>query len=539
VTELARWQQTDYYRSLPRWKQVVLCNADLFILRYFPHRIDGLEDFHYDLIRTAINEVRGLTLYPAGHGKTTLVSTILPILRLCRDPNHREAIIAKNDPEAEGIMAVIQTELVDNALLVEDFGPFKPTDSAKPWALGKIQVEKRTRRAKEATITVFGSGAKTVLGYRTDHTTCDDVVTGENSATATQREKIRNWFDLSVETGPEHEDSGLTVVGTRFDPQDLYGDLIEMLDPETGRQIWHVDEVDAIVDEEAHITRWPKRWSWARLMQQKAKSGTLNFNKRYRNKAVDSSRMVVKEAYIRGGWDKGTHYPGCLDRDFSIGEYEAGLWRAVAGFDPAGGKSRHAKFCAHAVIAEGSCRDHERCYWILDLDRSQLTLPQQVDKIISSHERFDLQSTQVETNSFQIGLHEAVMQKMGDLGLVYQVEPHYTSRGNKPDPETGVSAMSPWFEQGKFHIPWGDPHSQRVMSQLVDELVQYPGGRNGDTTDTVMAVWFAWRKLEQSSPKFQSFNRLDKAPGGRPWLARSRHGFVRNPAYPPREREAV
>jgi predicted phage terminase large subunit-like protein len=535
VSVLPRWQQTDYWRSLPRWKQVVLENADLFILRYFPHRIDALEDFHYDLINTALEQVRGLVLYPAGHGKTTLVSTILPVLRICRDPDWREVIIAKNDEEADGIMAVIQTELVDNDLLVRDFGPFKPSDPAKPWALGRMQVEKRTRRAKEATITVFGSGAKTVLGYRSDHTTCDDVVTGENSASPTQREKTRNWFDQSVETGPEHEDSGLTVVGTRFDPHDLYGDLKEMLDPATGQNIWHVDEIDAIVDEENHITRWPARWSWERLMQQKAK-GTLNFNKRYRNIAVDASRQVVKEAYITGGWFKGVQYPGCLDRQFSIGTYERGLWRAVAGFDPAGGKSRHAKFCAHAIWAEGSCRDHERCYWVLDLQREQWTLPQMVERILDAHQKIELQSTQIEANAFQIGLQEAVMQKMNERGMAYTVEPHYTSRTNKPDPETGVSAMSPWFEQGKVHIPWGDPHSQRVMGQLVDELVTYPDAR---TTDTVMASWFAWRKLEQSAPKFQSFNRLERQSSRRPWLAASARRSIRNPAYPPREREAV
>lgn len=535
MTDLPRWQTTDYYKTLPRWKQCVLEHADLFILRYFPHRIDELQDFHYDLINTALYQVRGLVLYPAGHGKTTLVSTILPILRICRDPNVRGVIIQKNEDDAESVMSVIQSELVDNDLLIKDFGPFKPADGAKPWALGRFQVERRTLRARESTLAAFGSAAKTVLGYRTDFTVCDDVVTGENSATPTQREKIRNWFDLAVVTGPEHEDSSVTVVGTRFDPADLYGDLLEMLDPETGEKIWHSDEIDAIVDEEAKTTRWPAKWSWARLMKRKAEVGTLNFNKRYRNKAVDASRQIVKEAYIRGGWHKGVQYPGCLDRDFSIGTYEPGLWRAVAGFDPAGGKSRHAKFCAHVVLAEGSCRDHERCFWVLDLEKSQLTLPQMVERILNAHQKFELQSTQVEANAFQIGLQEAVVQKMNENGLAFTVEPHHTSRTNKPDPETGVSAMSPWIEQGKFHIPWGDPHSQRVMKDLVDELITYPGR----TTDTVMATWFAWRKLEQSAPKFQSFNRLDKQAGGRPWLPRSRRGFIRNPAYPAREREAV
>jgi len=136
------------------------------------------------------------------------------------------AIIGKNDTESEGIMQVIQAELVDNEELISDFGPFKPgQEENKPWALGRMSVAKRTRRAKEATITTFGSGAKTVLGYRTDWTICDDVITEKNSSTPEQRQKIKDWFNLCVSTGPEHYTSRLTVVGTRFDPADLYGDI--------------------------------------------------------------------------------------------------------------------------------------------------------------------------------------------------------------------------------------------------------------------------------------------------------------------------
>jgi hypothetical protein len=181
----------------------IIADPALFIVTYFPHRIQKLEDFHLRLIDSATGKTRALILYPAGHGKTTLVSTLLPIWALCRDPNIRIAIIGKNDDEAQGIMSVIQAELIDNQELIRDFGPFKPDpDSGKPWALGRISVQKRTRRAKEPTITVFGSGAKTVLGYRTDWTICDDVVTEKNSNTPEQRRKMRDWFDLCVETGP-------------------------------------------------------------------------------------------------------------------------------------------------------------------------------------------------------------------------------------------------------------------------------------------------------------------------------------------------
>jgi hypothetical protein len=491
------------------WKRVLLDNPDLFVLRYFPHRIERLEDFHLRLIKSAIGQNRALILYPAGHGKTTLVSTLLPIWALCHNPNIRIAIIGKNDTEGEAIMSVIQAELVENEELARDFGPFKPeADSQKPWALGRMSVVRRTRRAKEATITVFGSGAKTVLGYRTDWTICDDVVTEKNSATPVQRQKTKDWFDLCVETGPEHIESRLTVVGTRFDPNDLYGDLEEMINPESGARLWHMQKEDAIRDEEEHKTLWEARWPWLRLMEQKAKVGTLAFNKRYRNIAVDASRMVFREEYVRGGWAVGHQYPGCLDRTYKSGDY-GDNWRLVSGFDPAIGTGHSAKFCAHAVLAQGSCIDHERCFWVVDMTREQMTLPQQVDLILAKHQEYKLFKSVVEANSYQAGLLQALEHKMNERGDQLAVEPHYTTRTNKPDPEIGVQSMAPWFERGAVHIPWADGFSRRRMQQFVDELIMYPDSR---TTDTVLAFWFAWRALQESAPKFGSYNRLDRNP---------------------------
>lgn len=505
--------------------EAIVNDPALFIVTYFGHRIQRLEDFHLRLIDSATGKTRALILYPAGHGKTTLVSTLLPIWALCKNPNVRIAIIGKNDDEAQGIMSVIQAELTDNAELIRDFGPFKPEpDSGKAWALGRISVHKRTIRAKEPTITVFGSGAKTVLGYRTDWTICDDVVTEKNSNTPEQRRKMRDWFDLCVETGPEHIDSRLTVVGTRFDPADLYSDLEEMADPEDGTHIWQMQKEDAVSDEEAHETLWPARWPWKRLMQQKAKVGTLSFNKRYRNIAVDASRMVFKEEYVKGGWIRDIEYPGCLDRAFKVGDYSDN-WRRAAGFDPAIGTTRSAKFCAHTVLAQGSCKLHERCYWVVDLDREQLSLPQQVDRILSKHAEYQLLVSMVEANSYQAGLYDAIVQKMEERSLAQTIEPHYTSRTNKPDPELGVQSMAAWFEKGAVHIPWGDPFSMRKMGQLVEELIMYPG----KTTDTVMSFWFAWRKLEQSAPRYASFNRLERdAPL---WHRQLGRRVVQNPAY--------
>jgi predicted phage terminase large subunit-like protein len=501
-------------------------NPDVFLAKYFHHRLrHKLEPFHLALIDAATTRTKGLVLYPAAHGKTTIVSTLLPVWALCADPNVRIALIAKNDNDAKGIMQAIQAELLGNAELIRDFGPFQPESKEVPFGLERLSVAKRTLRAKEPTIAAFGSGSRNALGHRTDWVICDDIIHDRNSATPEQRYKIKEWFMQGPATSGEDADDRLTVVGTLFHPEDLYGDLMLLMDPEDGAPIWHVEHWDAIVDEEEHVTLWPNRWPWKRLMGKKAELGTIDFNKRYRNIAVDPTRMLFKEEHIRGGYIGKEKYPGCIDRHYNVGTFEPS-WRRVAAIDPAVGVTRSAKFSAHLVLAQGACKDHERCYWVVDLNRDQMTLPRMVDLIICEHERYELLKSVIEVNSFQAGLEQAVQQKLSERGEAILIEPHHTTRTNKPDPELGVQALVPWFENGLVHIPWGNQESRRKMGQLVDELVQYPGR----TTDTVMSFWMAWRALQQSAPRYKSFNRLqDPQPT---WLGRrlSRR-TVQNPIY--------
>jgi predicted phage terminase large subunit-like protein len=512
----------------PEARGLLLANPDLFLTKYFSHRLrHKLEHFHLDLIETSTRATKSLILFPAAHGKTTIISTLLPIWAFCRDPDIRMANILKNEDEASKVMQAIHAECLGNDELVRDFGPFY--DKERTWAMGAITVAKRTIIAKEPTLAVFGSGARTALGHRTDWTICDDIITDKNSATPEQRSKIREWFNLGPMTMAEDIDDRLTVIGTMFHPEDLYHDLLELRSPETGELIWETRKYDAITDEEAHKTLWEARWPWARLMEQKAGTGTLDFNKRYRNFAVDPSRMLFKEEYVKGGYIGKEKYPGCLDGGYRVGDYDPS-WRRVAAIDPAVGVSRHAKFSAHLVLATGSCKEHERCYWIVDLTRDQFTLPRLVDLVIQEHEQYDLLKSIVEVNSFQAGLEQAIQQKLSDQGLALTIEPHHTTRTNKPDPELGVQALVPWFENGQVHIPWADAASRRKMTQLVDELVQYPGR----TTDTVMSLWMAWRALQQTAPKYKSFNRLHKPTPT--WLGkRISRNAVQNPYYARRQ----
>jgi len=516
-------------------KHHLLENPDLFIVHYFPAAIQRLENFHLRLIETVTTQSRALILYPATHGKTTLVSTLLPIWAICRNPNIRIGIVAKNEADAKDIMRAIQAELLSNEDLINDFGPFYNDNRKAAWSLERLDVAKRTKKHKSATIRVFGSGSRNTLGYRTDWVICDDVVNQDNSGTPDRRYSLRQWFNQNVRTMNEDPAAPLTVVGTLFDPEDLYHDLYEMTYPDTGQPVYFTQREDAIVDEERQQTLWPARWPWKLLMEFKAEMGTLDFNKRFRNIAVDPSRQAIKEQFITGGWspETKTSHPGCLDEGYVVGQYDPG-WMRWAGFDPAVGLTRTAKFCAHVMLAVGSCPKHDQCYWVVDVERGQYTLPQQADLVIAKHDEYGAHQSVVEANSYQGGLMQVIQERMDRAGKQFRIMPHYTTRTNKPDPETGVQAMSPWFENGKVHIPWGNPESKRKMKQLIEELISYPDYR---TSDTVMAFWFAWRASQVGGARYKSFSRLDKKPLR--YAPNPRRRVLVNPWYAKKEEDEL
>lgn len=514
---------------------LLLANPDVFLLHYFKERLKKLEAFHIELIDLALNERRGLELYPATHGKTTIISETLPIFEICRDPNIRIANILKNEADARAITKSIQNELETNTELIRDFGPFKPESGQ--WSLSRFDVAKRTRPGKSSTWAAFGGGSRNALGYRTDHLICDDIVTDANSSTPEQRVKLRQWFNQGPLTSPDRYDGRITVVGTAFHPADLYHDLMEMILPDGSGHAWKANVRKAILDWDEGLVLWPDYRPMLFMMEKKLELGTLDFNKRYQNIAVDPSQMVFREEYIRGGYLNSEQHPGCLDLDYRMGEIDQG-WRIYGSLDPAIGTSKHRKFSAHITLAVGSCEKHERCYWVVDLKRDQMTLPQQVDMVIERHQKYSAFKSIIEANAYQRGLFQAVQARMEEQGLALSIVPHTTNAYNKQDSEIGVQAMSPWFEHGMVHIPWGDQASRLRMQVFVDELVQYPGR----TTDTVMAFWFAWMNAQQSAPKYKSFTRELPI-----FASTSRHGrralppgstVIRNPFYTRKEEVA-
>lgn len=512
----------------PEAKGTLIKYPELFLLHYFPERVKVLKEFHLELINLAAFERRGLELYPATHGKTTLTSELMPVYEICKNPNVRIGALFKNDQDARAITRAIQSELQTNEKLIEDFGPFMPkNDAGSLWTQNRLDVANRTRSGKSSTWAAFGAGSRDALGYRTDWTLCDDIVTDKNSSTDTQRQSFFQWFMQGPMTMNDSPLGRMTVVGTAFDPRDLYHYLMAVKRPGSNDPMWVANIRKAILNWENEEVLWPEERPFSMLMDMKEVQGTLDFNKRYQNVARDQSQMLFREEFMRGMIYNGEKFPGCLDSDYCIGDRDPS-WRVYNGFDPAVGVKRGSKFCALIVLGVGSCALHEKCWWVIDIKRDQWTLPQQVSNILYYGQHYDAQNSIIEANAYQGGLYQQVRQTMDEKNIFLNVNPHYTSRNNKPDPDTGIAAMSTMVQQGKLHIPWKDPASRKAMTTLVDEMITYPG----NTTDTVMALWFAWRETMGQAPRWKAANRFDR-PQDYSWPQPGRLGMqvIKNPYY--------
>jgi len=96
------------------------------------------------------------------------------------------------------------------------------------WTNSEISVDHPKRKAETVRDpTIFTAGLTTgIVGMHCDIAVLDDVVVGDNASTQEGRDKVKTQYSFlsSIEGTGARE----WVVGTRYNPSDLYNDLLEM-----------------------------------------------------------------------------------------------------------------------------------------------------------------------------------------------------------------------------------------------------------------------------------------------------------------------
>lgn len=443
-------------------------------------------EFHKEWHRMIQEEDWCLIGAPRGHGKTIQISSTI-IFALGNNPNLRIKIIGSGDDKAKEILGMVKTLLKESHKVHQVFPQLK-IDKGQDDTTTKFTVFRNIvqRDPSVEASGVFSAGA----GGRADWLICDDVVDPRNAlVNPTLREQVKSvmaetWFSLVSPVGgkvvwictPYHiadashsyKNSGSWAVFWRPAIKD-----IPRLD-ENGKPLLDEDG-EKIVDKEI---LWPEVWSEQRLMRRKEQLGERTFARQFLLKAVSDEERTFPESSIEQSFDYSLA---------DIGEDIPDHWPCFAGVDLASTFGKRSKYSAIWVLAQEP--DSGKLY-LKDLWRGQVRFSGVLTEIANMWKKHKFQMMFVESNQYQV----AVVQALEDDYPEIPVEGHHTSASSKASEEIGLPALNVAFERGHFAIPAArfpiPPEEESNLSAFMVELREYP---SGETSDTLIAFWLAWR----------------------------------------------
>lgn len=320
--------------------------------RYFPHHFPSeAAQFHFETATLALRHEAVAIAAPRGHAKSTVHSFGRPLYEAAHRRKSFIILVSDTAAQAESLMGDIYGELLENEELTRDYPHLALPE-------GKDYRKKRTKRTVKDLITLggirfLGVGARQKLrgmkkgGKRPDLIIVDDLENDENVYTASQREKLWNWFTRALLPLPGAQDHHITVLGTILHKKSL---LMRLLQQGQEDGSWETRKYAAILPDGSLL--WPGNWTVEKLQKRKAKMGSRSFKIEFMNDPSDSESALWQMEWIQSN-RKG------LDQ---LAKITRVLVRIVVALDPSA--TEHGDECG--IIVAGMGKDN-RAYVLEDL----------------------------------------------------------------------------------------------------------------------------------------------------------------------------
>lgn len=437
-------------------------------------------DMDSPLIQSPIGFVhRRIALFaPRNHAKSTAFTVNYSLWKVGNTPNIRILIVSSTATQAQSFLREIKSTIEKNKHYRRVFGKLFPEDMKNPgekWTNLEIIV-RRDATHKDPTVTAVGAGGA-ILSKRADIIICDDILSVENTRTAEQRDKIRQWFrDVLM---PVLEPDGLLInVGTAWNMEDLLHELMA----KKGYTLRH--RYKAVLDNEKQETLWPGRWPYSKMMELKEEVGTNSFNKSYQNEAMGGEDAIFQYSWLERAKRRGNNRSLIYRLDYP--SWDLGQMVVSMGVDLAISTKDGSDFCAFAVI--GMLKDGTKIP--LHLSEQKLSFGGTQKVIKDLYRRFNPGIIVVESNAYQQAL---VRDMQENTGLPIK---GYGTGGEKYDEEVGLNSMAVEFENDKWILPYSSqsPITIDIVDKLVEGMKRFPSGH---TADILMSTWFANGGLRQ------------------------------------------
>lgn len=421
---------------------------------------------------------------PVEHGKSTQLTVARPLYELGRNPDLRCAIISSTMGQSCKWLAKIKINIEHNPRVAMVFPGLRREARAgyqRAWYENAILVERSERAAmleKDYSIQATGVGGN-ILGSRLDLIIMDDVLDFENTLSATQRQKIYDWFH-SVLLGRLVEGGRLWIIGTAWHEDDLVHRLAR-----EKPHIYHVAHYEAGVEP----CLWPERWSTKRLAEKRDELGDVEYNRQFRNIPLGEATGYFPLEFFRACQEQ------CQDpEEWWWGSYAPGTFFWItAGVDLGGSTTGSPSAVCVAGQHSADSRKH-----LLHLRSGFWIGGELLAELLDVNRQHAINEWIVESNAAQLHLaamlgNPEILQALGatqEEANTINVYAQFTTEYNKNHIRWGVRGLAPEFRAQQWSIPRG----QAEVGNLQEELRRYTP--EGHTGDRLIALWLANCRLQ-------------------------------------------
>jgi len=358
---------------------------------------------------------RVIIVAPRDHGKTSQIVGRV-IWELGRNPNLRIKIACAADGRAKERLFEIIQHIQYNKRIQEVFPELKQDNDAE-WSKHKIVV-KRTAMHRDASVEALGITA-TATGGRCDLLIADDVVDRRNALSFPKlREQIKQAWK-SDWTNLLEPESRVWYICTLWHKDDLSHELMENEAFET--LFYAVDQGFGAL--------WPDKWPSDALRKRHAEIGSIEFNRGFRNKAVDDTTAVVQESWIQ--YKDLAADPGFIER--------LPYMQIITSYDTARATHASSDYSANCTIAVDL--DKQTVY-VLNAWHAHLTVKKQSEQVRKEYLLYKPYRILIEKIG-QAVLDEWVLNDYPDMKSVIEVTTPKVSKHQR------LLAVTPLMEAGR------------------------------------------------------------------------------------------
>ncbi len=442
------------------------------------HRVLG--DIHKEICRWWTRDEalsHQLLLLPRDHQKSALVAYRVA-WEITRNPAVTILYISSTSNLAEKQLKFIKDILTSNVyrrywpeMINEEEG------KRSQWTLSEIAID-HPIRVKEGIRdpTIFTAGLTTsITGLHCNIAVLDDVVVQENAYTKDGRNKVKEQYSLlaSIETTDAEE----WVVGTRYHPDDLYNEMIEMLaetydiEGEVASQtpIYEVmqREVESTGDGTGEYL-WPRQqrkdgkwYGFDQKILAKKRAQYLDksqYRAQYYNNPNDPDNEKISATYFQY-YDK-----RFLSSSFGVWSFGRTSLHVYAAIDFAFSLSSKADFTALVVIGINS----DGHIYVLDIYRFKSNrISDYFDTIIEANSKWGFRKLRAEVTIAQEAIVEELKDRIRRQGCALSIDKYRPTRTEGTKEERIHSILAPRYEnQTIWHYEGG------YTSDLEEELKQ-------------------------------------------------------------------